>query len=106
DAWDRMESRMMSAEDRSPGSRIGYVLRYDRTITAYATQFVYAWWGADSGIKYVQFKTEEYPAKSFEDRHSGLTPTPREREFGRRPLIEFDGQDSEAFAAAIGRFAG
>lgn len=105
DAWDRLEARMMSADDRSPGGRIAYVLRYDRTITAYATQFAYARWGEDAGLKYVQFKTVEQDAKSFADRLSEVETRTSEREFGRRPMIEFDGQDREAFAAAVGRFA-
>jgi hypothetical protein len=104
DAWDRLHARLMREEDRSPAGRISYVLRYDKAITAYATQFAYAYWGEDAGLKYVQFKTEEYPAPRFADRHRDLQPEPRSREFGRRPLVEFDNQDREAFAAAIERF--
>ncbi|WP_166356039.1 DUF5819 family protein [Phytoactinopolyspora limicola] len=103
DAWDRLRARMMREDDRSPASRISYVLRYDQAITAYATQFAYAWWGEDAGVKYVQFKTEESRAPSFANRDR--QPTVVTREFGRRPLIEHDGQDREAFAAAIERFA-
>jgi hypothetical protein len=105
DAWNRLNARLMREEDRSPASRIAYVLRYDRAITAYATQFAYAWWGEDAGIKYVQFKTEEQRAISFADRHRNLEPQVTSREFGRRPLLEYEGQDREAFAAAIERFA-
>lgn len=103
DAWDRLKARMMAKEDRSPAGRISYVLRYDRAATAYATQFAYAWWGEDADIAYVQFKTEEYRAPHFDER--GQDKSVRVREFGRRPLVEFDGQDRAAFAAAIERFA-
>lgn len=106
DAWDRLRERMMGAEERSSSARISYVLRYDRAITAYATQFAFARWGEDSGLKYVQFKTEDQKAAPFDARHSSAQPEPNVREFGRRPMVEFDGQDRESFAAAIERFAG
>ncbi|WP_129669862.1 DUF5819 family protein [Phytoactinopolyspora endophytica] len=105
DAWDRLEDRMMGLDGHSPSGRISYVLRYDQTITAYATQFAYAWWGADAGLEYVQFKTEDRSVTPFDERHVDRERNPRVREFGRRPMVEFDGQDREAFAAAIERFA-
>ncbi|AYY12374.1 hypothetical protein EF847_06295 [Actinobacteria bacterium YIM 96077] len=105
-AWSRLRERLMEQEDRSSATRISYLLRYDRTMAAYATQFVYAWWGEDAGVKYVQVKTVDQRAPAFANRHGESEPKPREREFGRRPLIEFEGQDRDAFAAAIERFAG
>lgn len=104
DAWERLEDRMLGMEDHSPAGRLSYVLRYDKTITAYATQFAYARWGENSGLRYVQFKTEERQVTPFADRHLDTEEPPRVREFGRRPLFEFDGQDRESFAAAIERF--
>lgn len=102
DAWDRMEERMLAETDRSSDARISYVLRLDRAMTAYATQFVWAWWGRDSGIQYVEVQLVETRAPRFDDR--GDDPSVTVREFGRRPLYQYDGQDSDAFAEAIGRF--
>ncbi|NEE00933.1 DUF5819 family protein [Phytoactinopolyspora halotolerans] len=104
DAWDRLEARMLEG-DHSPSGRISYVLRYDETITAYATQFAYAWWGEDAGLQYVQFKIVEQDAAPFARRKDDSDRPTRVREFGRRPFVEFDGQDRESFAAAIERFA-
>lgn len=101
-AWARMEERMTQSADRSSDVRISYVLRLDRAMAAYATQFVWAWWGRDEGIQYVEVKIEETRAPRFADR--GAEPAVTTREFGRRPLYRYDGQDAAAFADAIERF--
>ncbi|PZF81614.1 DUF5819 family protein [Jiangella anatolica] len=101
-AWERMEEAMLATPDPSSDARISYVLRLDRAMTAYATQFAWAWWGRDAGIKYVEVQIQETRAPRFDDR--GDDPSVTVREFGRRPLYLYDGQDSAAFAEAIGRF--
>ncbi|WP_157552903.1 DUF5819 family protein [Jiangella gansuensis] len=101
-AWARMKERMLASDDHSSDARISYVLRLDRAMAAYATQFAWAWWGRDAGIEYVEFKIVETRAPRFDNRADD--PTITTREFGRRPLYQYDGQDTEAFADAIGRF--
>ena len=105
EAWARLEERMKALPEHSSAGRISYLLRLDRSMAAYATQFVWAHWGKDEGIKYVQFKIEEKTAPRFAQRDKGLEPTPIVREFGRRPLYTYEGQDNQAFAEAIERFA-
>jgi hypothetical protein len=101
-AWARMEEAMLATPDPSSDARISYVLRLDRAMAAYATQFAWAWWGRDSGIQYVEVQIQETRAPSFDDR--GDDPSVTTREFGRRPLYLYDDQDSAAFADAIGGF--
>src|SRR5690606_29989680 len=100
-AWDRMRERMTALDQHSSDARISYVLRLDRAMAAYATQFAWATWGRD-GINFVEVKIVETRAPQFEGR--GGEPSVTEREFGRRPLYQYDGQDSAAFTAAIRRF--
>lgn len=104
DAWARLDERMTAAADHSPPARISYVLRLDRAITAYATQFAWAWWGRDADLTHVQVKIVETKAPRFADR--GGAPTEAESVFGLRPLYVYEGQDSTAFAEAIERFRG
>ncbi|TDE00424.1 DUF5819 family protein [Jiangella asiatica] len=101
-AWPRMEEAMLAADEHSSDARISYVLRLDRAMAAYATQFAWAWWGRDAGIEYVEFQIVETRAPRFDERDSD--PSVTTREFGRRPLYQYEGQDSEAFAEAIERF--
>lgn len=101
-AWDRMEARMVAQDERSSDARLSYVLRLDRAMAAYATQFVWATWGRDQDFDYVEFKIRETRSPRFAERDE--EPTVTEREFGRRPLYKYDGQDSGAFADAVERF--
>ncbi|PSL06108.1 hypothetical protein CLV30_103263 [Haloactinopolyspora alba] len=102
DAWDRMEARMVALDEHSSDERISYVLRLDRAMAAYATQFVWARWGRDQDFAYVEFKIRVTRAPRFDDR--GDEPEVTERQFGRRPLYRYDAQDEGAFTDAIERF--
>lgn len=101
-AWARMEQRMTALDEHSSDARISYLLRLDRAMAAYATQFAWARWGDEAGIRYVEFMIEESRAPRFDDR--GGEPSVTTREFGRRPLYTYDGQDADAFAEAVERF--
>lgn len=101
-AWAEMADQMAAAPDASSEGRRSYALRLDRAITAYATQFAWAWWGRDTGLEYVQVRIEDTRAPRFEER--GSQPSYAVREFGRRPLYVYDHQDAAAFTEAIERF--
>lgn len=101
-AWPRMQARMEQSAGHSPQARISYVLRLDRAMAAYATQFAWAWWGKDNGIKYIQVRIAENRAPRFDKRDQ--PPSIAVKDFGRRPLYTYEGQDNQAFADAITRF--
>lgn len=101
-AWEEMATQMAAVPEPSSSARRSYVLRLDRALTAYATQFAWAWWGRDSDLTHVQVSIEDTRAPRFAERENG--PSHVVRELGRRPLYVYDDQDHEAFAATIERF--
>lgn len=102
DAWARLQAAFDQLDDDSGTARQRYVLRLDRAMTAYATEFTRAVW-ADHEPRFVQTRIVELsaPPPDAGDDHERAR---RERTFGRRPMLEYPGQDSETFADAIERF--
>lgn len=104
DAWPRLAEALDAAEGSSSQARRDLVIEYDRTMAAYATEYVRAT-VTDVEPSYVQFRVVRQRAASFA-RRAEAPPEPTVYTFGRRPMYEFPRQDSDTFRAAIERFHG
>lgn len=102
DAWPRLREALLAVDGPSSAARIDRVLTYDKVMAAYATELARA---TETAVEpaYVQFRIVRQPARPFADR-GGELPEPTVLTFGRRPMYEFSGQDSESFTAAVERF--
>ncbi|WP_166848668.1 DUF5819 family protein [Isoptericola sp. BMS4] len=101
DAWPRLAEALEEADGSSSAARRRLVLAYDKTMAAYATEYVRAT-VTELDPVYVQFRVVRQRAAPYASRDE--VPQAIAYTFGRRPMYEFSRQDSEAFREAIERF--
>jgi hypothetical protein len=101
-AWPRLAEALEEADGSSSAARRRQVLAYDKAMAAYATEYVRAT-VTEIDPAYVQFRVVRERVVPYASR-GDAAPKQTVYTFGRRPMYEFDRQDSEAFREAIERF--
>ncbi|NOW00300.1 DUF5819 family protein [Isoptericola chiayiensis] len=102
DAWPRLAEALEAVDGPSSQARLDLVIEYDRTMAAYATEFARAT-ATGTEPAYVQFRVARVRVTPY-IRRDEQSHDPSYYTFGRRPMYEFDRQDSDRFARAIERF--
>lgn len=99
---DALRTDLLTADPAATG-RVDAFIRSSRYIDAYATQVAFALWGDESEIAAVQTRVVYDPVIRWSDRNDpeARRPAATITDTGWHPLLEYPGQDREAFASTF-----